>query len=110
MIASVCQHTRRRTNGKTKAGTVRFRCCDCGKSFTASTETLDGMRIGLDRAAKIVHLLCEGASIRSIARLESTDEETILDLLMLIGGRCKRFLKETDRKRASRATEAALSD
>lgn len=95
MIASVCQHDRRRTNGKTKAGTIRFRCLDCGKSFTASTETLDGMRIGLDRAAQIIHLLVEGMSIRSIARFMKTDEETILDLLVLVGGRCKRFMKET---------------
>jgi transposase-like protein len=64
VIAIVCQHENRRTNGKTAAGAQRWRCKDCGKTWTESTEALGGMRIGLDRAAQIVEMLCEGMSIR----------------------------------------------
>jgi transposase-like protein len=63
VIAVVCAHENRRFYGRTKAGTLRYKCKDCGKSFTASTELFGGMRIGLDRAAKIVELLCEGMSV-----------------------------------------------
>lgn len=94
MIAAVCQHTRRRTNGKTIAGTIRYRCLDCGKSFTASTEQFDGMRLGEERAASIVQHLCEGSSVRSTSRITGTKRGCILDLLVLVGGRCKRFLAE----------------
>jgi transposase-like protein len=73
VIAIVCQHENKRTNGKTKAGTTRFRCKECGKTWTESTDTLGGLRIGLDRAAQVVELLCEGNSVRATARMTGTD-------------------------------------
>ena len=63
MILATCEHKNRRTNGTTKAGATRFRCKDCGKSWTESTDTLGGMRIGLDKATQVVELLCEGMSV-----------------------------------------------
>ena len=92
MIAIVCQHERRRTNGTTKAGATRYRCKDCGKTWTESTGMLDGMRIGLDRAAQIVEMLCEGLSLRSIARLTDTHLQTITDLLVMLGEKCEVFV------------------
>lgn len=94
MIAIVCQHENRRTNGKTAAGAQRWRCKDCGKSWTESTEVLGGMRIGLDRAAQIIEMLCEGMSIRSISRITDTCKATIMDLLVLVGERCEAFMAE----------------
>src|SRR4051812_40198611 len=73
VIAVVCQHENRRTNGKTKAGAQRYRCKTCGASWTESTEVLGGMRIGMDRAAQIIEMLCEGLSLRSVARLGPYD-------------------------------------
>ena len=55
-----CKHRRRKKCGCTKAGTQRFKCLDCGKKFTAGTKALDGMRVGLDKAAQILGMLCEG--------------------------------------------------
>src|SRR5258708_4267618 len=91
MIAP-CSHRNSKKFGKTKAGEQRFRCLDCGKTFTESTHRLAGMRIGTDKAAKIIAMLCEGMSVRAASRLTNTDLHTILDLLILVGGRCKQFL------------------
>ena len=85
MIAPVCEHTNRRTNGTTKSGKTRYRCNDCGKSWTESTALLGGMRIGLDKAEQIVELLCEGMSVSATARFTKTDPHTILDLLVYLG-------------------------
>lgn len=95
MIATACQHEDRKIHGRTKAGTIRYKCKQCGATFTASTQLLDGMRIGIDRAVQIIHHLVESTSIRATSRLMDTDEETILDLLVLIGERCKSFLERT---------------
>ena len=65
MIKAVCTHENRKKNGVTKAGSIRYRCKDCGKSWTESTDLLNGMRIGLDRACQILELLCEGMSVRA---------------------------------------------
>ena len=93
MIASTCKHTSRKKHGKTKEGTQRFRCKDCGATFTQSTEMFDDMRLGLDRAEKIIGMLCEGMSVNVTARLTDTDAHTLLDLLVLVGERCKSFME-----------------
>ena len=92
MIAR-CNHANCKKCGKTKSGTQRFRCCDCQKTFTESTNRLAGMRIGTEKAVQIISMLCEGMSVRATARLTDTKVNTILDLLVLIGNRCKRFLE-----------------
>ncbi|MCE9545299.1 MAG: hypothetical protein K8T25_07255 [Planctomycetia bacterium] len=92
MIVIVCQHPRRKPHGMTKSGTTRYRCCDCRKTFTESTSELAGMRIGMDRAAKILTMLCEGASVSATARIMETDPHTILDLLVMVGERCETYM------------------
>lgn len=94
VIVAVCLHENRRTNGKTKSGAIRWRCKDCGKGWTEATATLGGMRIGMDRAAKIIELLCEGMSVRATARFMNTDPHTILDLMVYIGERCESYVAE----------------
>lgn len=74
-----------------------MRCKDCGKTWTESTAMFDGMRIGLDRAAQIIELLCEGMAVRAVARVTDTHVQTILDLLVLLGERCSTFEAETIR-------------
>jgi IS1 family transposase len=80
--------------GKTKAGTIRYRCKDCGKMLTDSTERLGGMRIGMDQATRIIELLCEGMSVSATARIARCDAHTVLDLLVYVGQQCKRFMEE----------------
>ncbi|MGE3243870.1 MAG: hypothetical protein AB7G28_03310 [Pirellulales bacterium] len=94
MIAAVCQHENRRTNGKTKAGATRYRCKSCGASWTESTAMLGGMRIGVEQAAKIVELLCEGMNVRATARFTGTDLMTILSLLTMLGEHCEKYMAE----------------
>ncbi len=94
MIVQVCTHNNCKKNGTTKAGTVRWRCNDCGASWTEGTETLGGMTIGMDRAEQIIGMLVEGMSVSATARLTDTDPHTILDLLVLVGERCQRFLED----------------
>ena len=55
------------------------------------------MRIGLDRAAQIIELLCEGMSVRAAARITDTSKTTILDLLTLVGERCEAYMAENIR-------------
>jgi IS1 family transposase len=53
---------------------------------------LGGMIIDLDRAEMILGMLCEGSSVRAVARLTSTDPHTVIKLLVLVGKRCKRLM------------------
>lgn len=94
MIVAVCRHENCKKAGKTKVGTPRFCCKDCGKYFTESTNALAGMRIGLDKATKIIEMLTEGLSISTTSRLTDTKPHTIIDLLVLVGERCEKFLAD----------------
>jgi IS1 family transposase/transposase-like protein len=94
VIAIVCQHEHTKKNGVTKSGAVRLRCKDCGKSWTESTAALGGMRIGMDRAERIIGMLCEGMSVRATCRLTGTDMETVLDLLVMVGQQCEAYMAE----------------
>lgn len=97
MISAVCQHERRRKNGTTKTGATRYRCKDCGKSWTEKTATLGGMRIDLDTAAMVVEMLCEGVSVRATSRMTKVSVPTILDLLVYVGERCEAYMAENIR-------------
>src|SRR4029079_1925395 len=89
-----CRHTgRRKKCGCTKAGTQRFKCLECGKRFTDSTRALAGMRLGVEKSAQVISMLCEGLSIRATARVENVDQKTILELLLLVGERCKTYME-----------------
>ena len=88
-----CTHPKTKRFGKTKAGEQRYRCCDCGKTFVASTRDLGGMRIGTDKAEQIIRCLVEGVGVRGTARLAGVDQHTVMDLLVLIGQRCKLFME-----------------
>jgi IS1 family transposase len=51
-------------------------------------------RLSRERQVAVIHLLCEGNSIRSAERLTSTHRDTIMRLLVRVGGRCRAFLDE----------------
>src|SRR5215210_465333 len=102
MIVACCEHKNRRTNGITAAGATRYRCKDCGKSWTESTSMFGGMRIGMERAEKIVSMICEGVSVLATARLTDTDAHTIIDLVNYLGERCEVFMQENSKASKSR--------
>jgi transposase-like protein/IS1 family transposase len=94
MITFACQHERRKKNGKDENGTQRFKCLECGARFReARPNPLGIMRIDLDRAELILKMLCEGSSVRVVSRITGTDTHTILDLMSLVGQRCKRYME-----------------
>jgi IS1 family transposase len=55
------------------------------------------MRIGLDRAERIIEMLLEGLSISTVARLTKTKPHTIIDLMVLVGQRCESYMLEHHR-------------
>ena len=81
--------------GKHRNGLQRYRCTQCRKTFTEEHERpLDDMRLPVDEAVSVLHLLLEGTSIRSAERLTGIHRDTILKLLLLAGKRCERLLFE----------------
>lgn len=56
------------------------------------------MRLSLDRALVVLHMLVEGVSIRSIERITNVNKETILALLVLAGQKCDALMNERIKK------------
>src|SRR5437773_2340746 len=81
--------------GKDRKGHQRFRCAQCGKTFT---EPHNGhfftMYTPPEKATLILKMLVEGVSVRSIERLTSVHRDTILRILVVAGERCERLLEE----------------
>src|SRR2546430_17461320 len=89
-----CRHTGRwKKCGCTKAGTQRFKCLECGRKLTDSTRALAGMRLGIDKSAQVISMLCEGLSIRAVTRLASVVQKTIHGLFLLVGVRSKTYIE-----------------
>lgn len=79
--------------GKDRDGNQRFQCMACRKTFSERPARLLGnMRLDRDKAILCLRHLLEGVSIRATMRLVGVNRNTIIDLLVLIGGRCERLL------------------
>jgi IS1 family transposase/transposase-like protein len=82
--------------GKNKQGKQRFYCNTCRRAFIERQETLrDDLRLPLDKALQCLHMLLEGCSLRSVSRLTGVHKQTIMDMLVIAGGRCEKLM--TDR-------------
>ena len=89
-----CTHPNFKKSGKTKAGTQRFKCKDCGKRFIdESTKPLGKMRIDPKQAMMAINMLLEGMSVRATARLTGLDAGTIGDLILTVGEKCEHILR-----------------
>jgi len=86
-----CKHLCKKF-GKHPNGTQRYRCTKCKKSYTQGHGKLDEMRLPFDQATRILAMLVEGISVRSIERLTGTHRDTILRLLVLAGERCEKLM------------------
>ena len=82
--------------GKRSDGSQRFRCGQCGKTFSAQKEqnNLFGTKQAVpdDKALMALTLLVEGNSIRSTERITGLEKKTILKLLVAAGERCERIM------------------
>ena len=98
MIARVCDHTNRKKHGKDRKGQQRWKCMDCGVTFTSDEQRpLGDMRIDLAGAVKILSMLLEGMSIRACERICGVCRATICDLVLHVGENYARWLDATVR-------------
>jgi transposase-like protein len=68
--------------GKQRNGLRRFRCAQCGKTYTEGRTGLFGsMTVPEDKALLAIQLLLEGTSVRSAERITQLHRDTILRLL-----------------------------
>ena len=75
--------------GKHRNGLQRFRCPQCGKTYTEDRAHLFApMIVPEDKALLAIQLLIEGTSVRSAERITGLHRDTILRLLVLAGERC----------------------
>lgn len=60
MIAPACRHERTKRHGKDRNGNQRFRCLDCGKTWSEShPKPLGNMRVPVATAKLALRLLVE---------------------------------------------------
>lgn len=92
MTCTTCKVECRRF-GKHRNGLQRFRCPDCGKTYTEAHERpLGDMLIPIDKAVLALQLLLEGSSVRTTERITGLHRDTILRLLVLAGERSERLM------------------
>jgi transposase-like protein/IS1 family transposase len=89
MTCKKCEHGTAKHFGFTNAKTARFRCRDCGATFTeTSLKPLGRHTTSLDDAVKVFTLMTEGMSVRAISRVTGIHKTTILSLLKTVGRKC----------------------
>ena len=96
MIAPVCGHENHKKAGKNRNGSQRYKCKDCGATFSdeyVPTGPFGTMRVDTDKAVLALDLLLEGMSVRAVSRMTNLDQKTISKLILLAGERCERFTR-----------------
>ena len=90
MTCPRCEHDHSKRFGTTgKAKIQRYRCRDCGATFSPRpTRPLGHHTTSLDDAEKVFTLLTEGMSVRAISRVTGIHKTTILSLLQTVGLKC----------------------
>jgi transposase-like protein/IS1 family transposase len=79
--------------GKHRNGLRRFRCGECGKTYTeAHAKPLGKMTIPMETAIIALKMLLEGASVRSTERITGLHVDTILKLLVLAGEKAEAIM------------------
>ena len=82
MTCRKCHHGTAKRFGFTKSKNQRYRCRDCGATFTESPQKpLGSHTTDLDRAAQAFTLLTEGMSVRAVSRVTGLHKNTILGLV-----------------------------
>lgn len=79
--------------GKHRNGLRRFRCGQCGKTFTEPHQSLIGsMTVPEEKAILALRMLLEGSSVRSVERTTELHRATILKLLVMAGEKAERVM------------------
>src|SRR5438105_6451968 len=91
-------HSECRRFGKHRNGSQRFRCAQCGRTYSEERARLFApMTVAEDKALLAIQLLIEGTSIRSAERITGLHRDTIIRLLVLAGERCITLMDTTMR-------------
>lgn len=90
MTCHYCQETAKKFGKYGPKKIQRYRCMECGKTFSDEQDKpLDEMRIELNKAIQVINLLVEGVGINAAARLSGIDKKTVLKILVFAGARCE---------------------
>ena len=91
----VCAHADAKRFGKDRKGNQRYRCLNCGKTWTERpAKQLGAMRVPVETAKLALRLLTEGMSIRATERATGLHRDTICKLIVHFGEACRDFLDE----------------
>jgi IS1 family transposase/transposase-like protein len=83
---------KRRGFYRNKSFTVqRYQCLTCGTSFSEK-QPLEHLRVNFKQACQVASLLCEGMGIRAISRFTSLHQQTVLNILEIVGMKCSTLL------------------
>ena len=98
MVCEHCECENVKKHGKDRQGAQRYRCRECGKTFSdAAPRPLGSMRIEMDKAVFALKLLLEGMSVRATERMSGLHRDTLCDLILTVGEQCEEFLDRTMR-------------
>lgn len=79
--------------GTNRNGSQRFRCVECKKTFSGPKPgNVEGSYIEMARVEKVLQLLVEGCSVRSIERISGLHRDTILKLMVAAGDKCEKLM------------------
>ncbi len=85
-----CQSEAAQRFGKDRKGNQRYRCKSCKKTWQEDqVRPLGAMRVDLHKAIDCLKLLLDGMSIRAVERFTGIHRNTICDLILTVGERCK---------------------
>ncbi|MCA9125018.1 MAG: hypothetical protein H6822_19740 [Planctomycetaceae bacterium] len=94
MIATTCKHHNFKSVGSVR-GVKRYKCCDCGVTFSAAKQKpLGDMTVDLNKAKLALRMLTEGMSIRATERTTSIHRDTLCKMIVLFGTACRKFLDD----------------
>ena len=92
MTCPTCKNDAQRF-GTNRNGSQRFRCVECKKTFSAKpADCIEGSYIEMARLEKVLQLLLEGCSVRSVERISGLHRDTILKVLVAAGEKCEALL------------------
>ena len=109
MVTSSCKHTRKVSKGKDRKGQQRWKCKDCGVSWTVyKPKPFGKMKVNVDKAKLALQLLTDGMSIRATERTTGVNRDTLCRLVVFYGTKCRQFLDE--RMRGLRLTHLQFDE
>jgi transposase-like protein/IS1 family transposase len=107
MTCPRCEHDYSKKHGTTKTRIQRYRCKDCGATFSPRPpKALKHHTTSVEDASRALSMLLEGMSIRAVSRLTGLHKSTLGRLTLTAGLRCQFLLDERMRGLSPRYVQA----